>query len=204
MNQDNNGSFTIPQIRELLGVNKTTSYQISKTPELHRRQIAGSYRILRSDFWKWYNSQNRYRIREDEFHPDDYFRSADISKMLGCTVNSASTLIKRLGIRSEISTTMVLVRKEAFIDWYIHQFRYTSDDPRLPPKVVTSTYSLKDIKRILNISANSTIYHLYHRGLFDLIRIGNETRVVKDSFDLWYSSLDKTMYPGRNNDGIDN
>ena len=188
MKQDKKGSYTISQIRSLLGVNKTTSYEISKIPELNRKIVAGSYRVLRSDFWAWYNSQNRYHAREEEYNPDEYFRAKDVAKMFGWRDDSASNMIKRLGLRSDVSTTVVLVRKDAFIDWYTHQFHYTSDDPRLPPKEVTPTYTLNDIKRILSINSNSTVYRLYKKGLFDVIRFGSETLVVKDSFDQWYES----------------
>ena len=200
--QDTNGSFTVPQIMRLLAVTKSTAYKISETPALNRKAVAGKYRIPKADFWNWYNAQNQYCIQDGEFDPDDYFTAKDVAEMFGYTRDSAVNMIKRLGLRSNVSTTKVLVKKTVFIDWYIHQFRYSSADPRLPSKEINPTYSINDIKAILGISANSTIYHLYHKGYFNVIRIGSETRVIKASFDKWYAK--QTKYKKEADDGIDN
>ena len=48
MNNEERGSFTIPEIKEMLHVSKVTAYAISKEPLLERRMILGQYRILKT------------------------------------------------------------------------------------------------------------------------------------------------------------
>ena len=186
MLQDENGSFTVAQIKDLLNVSKVTAYAISQVPQLKRRKVAGQYRILKRDFWDWYNNQKNYVLIEDHLDSDQYFSSGDIAEMFGMTSDSASNLLKRIGLKSSISSTRCMVRKDLFINWYVYQFRYISNDPRLPPKEVVPTYDIHEIKRILGIKSNNTAYRLYKKHYFTTIRAGNMTLVDKQSFDHWF------------------
>ncbi len=204
MKQSNIGSFTIPQIQRMLLVGRTTAYAISALPELDRQVVAGEYRILKSKFWKWFNAQNRYRIFEEDVDFNDFFSCGDIAEMFGWKTSSAAAFLKKKGLLSDISSTRIYVRKDEFIDWYINQFRYTSDDPRLPPKNVSATYNICDVKEMLGITANSTIYHIYKREHLLLIRFGNQTLVEKESFDNWFLNQKKYPIRRKKEDGIDN
>lgn len=46
------------------------------------------------------------------------------------------------------------------------------------------TYSIEDIQRILDIS-KSTTYLLVKKKLFRSVKIGNQIRISKSSFDTW-------------------
>lgn len=193
MEQTESGSFTIPQIRDLLHISKVTAYEISKIPELDRRLVAGQYRIRKSDFWNWYNAQDRYRAFDSELIRSDYFSTRDIAEMFGWSISGASGFLKKKGLIEAVSESRLYVRKDEFIDWYIHQFRYTSDDPRLPPKENTPVYDIIEVRKKLGALSNSSIYRLYQKERLVLFRVEGRTLVEKESFDNWF--LNQTEYP---------
>ena len=193
MEQTENGSFTIPQIRDLLHISKVTAYEISKIPELDRRLVAGQYRIRKSDFWNWYDAQDRYRVFDKELIRSDYFSTRDIAEMFGWSISGASGFLKKKGLIEAVSESRLYVRKDEFIDWYIHQFRYTSDDPRLPPKENTPVYDIYEVRKKLGALSNSSIYRLYRKERLVLFRVEGRTLVEKESFDNWF--LNQTEYP---------
>lgn len=193
MEQSDNGSFTVPQIRDLLHISKVTAYEISKIPELNRKLVAGQYRILKNDFWKWYNSQEHYRIFDDKLIRSDYFTTRDIAEMFGWQPNGALCFVKRNGLAADVSGFRKYVRKDVFIDWYVHQFRYTSDDPRLPYKENTPVYDIDEVRDMLGIRSTSTIYRIYRREKLTVFRVERRTLVEKESFDNWF--LNQTEYP---------
>jgi len=187
------GSFKVSDLCDLLHVSKVTAFEISKIPELNRKVIVGKYRILKKDFWKWYDSQAKYKVYDEPYIPDDYYTTGDIAEMFHMTTEGAYQLVLRKKLRSDVSSRLVLVEKKVFHDWYVSQIRYQSDDPRLPKQWFEDTYDINEIKKILGIRANSTIYHLYKKEFFDLRKIGYELRIDKASFDRWFES--QTQYP---------
>ena len=202
MKQSDQGSFTVPEIRKLLRVAKSTAYEISKLPEMDRKLVAGEYRIPKVNFWKWYRTQKHYRIFDDDAALADYFSSRDIADMFGWDVTSASTFLKRKGLVEDISEFRNYTRKEIFIDWYIHQYRYSSSEKKKKKKEVTPAYDIHDVQKMLGTKPNSTIYRLYRREHLDVIRIEGLILVVKESFDNWF--LNQTEYPRKeNHHGID-
>ena len=193
MERSYDGSFTVPEISDLLHVSKVTSYKISKLPELNRTFINNQYRVRKKDFWDWYDTQSQYSIYESVLERDKYFSAGDIAQMFGWTTNSAASFIKRHSLRADTTSLRVYVLKDEFIDWYIHQMKYTSKDPRLPPKQISPSYDIHQIKKKLGVKSNHTVYSLYKKGLFDLIRMGGQTRADRESFDRWYRS--QCRYP---------
>lgn len=193
MDNEERGSFTVPQIGEMLHVRKVTAYEISKDPILERKMILGQYRILKRNFWKWYENQTKYRVYETPFDPEEYFTTRDLKDFLHINDENLSRFIDRHHLRSDISTRRVYVRKQDFIDWYVSQIKYHSDDPRLPPVDCTPTYTIGEIKTFLGIESRSTIYNIYKRYHLPLIRMDGQTRVVKEAFDNWFRS--QSIYP---------
>jgi hypothetical protein len=189
MERSFDGSFTVQDIASLLHVSNVTANKISQIPELERTMIMNQYRIRKRAFWKWYDSQSFYTVFETPFNKDDYFSASDVAEMLKMKTSSASQLLKKHSLRADISELRVYVLKEDFIDWYIHQMRYSSKDPRLPPKEVSPTYDIHQIKKKLDYKSNQSVYNLYKKGLFDVVRVGGQTRVDKASFDKWFASM---------------
>ncbi len=188
MERSEQGSFKIAELSELLHVSMVTAFEISKDPILNRKKVAGQYRILKRDFWKWYVQQDKYSVYEETYDPNEFFTTADIADMLQMTLNDANKLVCRKKLRSNVSTRRVLVKKKDFFDWYANQLYYRSNDPRLPKQWFGETYEIGEIKKKLGVKSRNTIYHLYKRDLFDVKKIGCELRVDKESFDQWYAT----------------
>ena len=201
MDRSNKGSFTIPQIREMLNVSNVTAYKISKIPELNRKYFLGQYRILKKDFWKWYDRQTWYRIVEEEVDQNDYFSAKDIEEMFHLSPNVVWKFVARNGLQAGTFPKTAYVKKQVLFDWYLSQRKYVSDDPRLPKSWFEPTYEMKDIKRILGVSSREEIYHLYERNLFDIIHFKGQIRVDKQSFDQWLAV--QTEYPVNKDGGDD-
>ena len=193
MERSENGSYKISDLCDLLHVSKVTAFEISKDPILNRQMIVGQYRILKKDFWKWYDNQTKYKVYDEPYDPEDYYTTADIAEMFNLKTEGAYQIIRRKKLRSDVSTRLVLVDKKVFHDWYLGQMRYQSDDPRLPKQWFEDTYDINDIKKFLGIRSRSTVYHLYEKKYFTLIKFGSELRVEKESFDRWFAS--QTEYP---------
>ena len=193
MERSFDGSFTVQDIASLLHVTKVTANKISQIPELERTMIMNQYRIRKRTFWKWYDSQSFYTVFETPFNKDLYFSATEVAEMLGLKTSSATQFLKRHSLRADVSQLRAFVLKEDFIDWYIHQMRFSSNDPRLPPKEVSPTYDIHQIKKKLKLKSNHSIYNLYKKGLFDVIRVGGQTRADKESFDRWFAS--QRTYP---------
>ena len=193
MSKQDKGSYTIPEIQQMLHISKVTAYEISKNPALHRKIVAGQYRILKKDFWRWYKKQNKYKVYEEPFDQEEYFTTRDLKDFLHLTDYSLSRFIDRHQLQADVSTRKVYVRKEDFINWYMGQMKYHSDDPRLPPKEQIPAYRIGEIKKILGIESRSTVYNIYRRYNLELIRVDGMTLVVKESFDDWFRS--QKTYP---------
>ena len=193
MKRSFDGSFTVQDIADLLHVSKVTAYKISQIPDLERTRIMNLYRIRKKDFWKWYDSQSTYSVFEIPINKDLYFSATEVAEMLGLKTSSATQFLKRHSLRADVSQLRAFVLKEDFTDWYIHQMRFSSNDPRLPPKVVSPTYDINQVKKKLKLKSNHSIYNLYKKGLFDVIRVGGQTRADKESFDRWFAS--QRTYP---------
>ena len=199
MGKDTKGSYTVTEIKEMLHVSRVTAYEISKDPVLERRMILGQYRILKRNFWKWYKRQTKYKVYEEPFNPDDYFTTHDLKDFLHLTDYNLTRFIDRHHLRADVSTRKVYISKEDFINWYMGQMKYHSDDPRLPPKESILAYRIGELKKILGIESRSTIYNIYKRYNLELIRIDGMTLVVKESFDDWFRS--QTTYPRKKKKG---
>lgn len=201
MDRSYKGSFTIPEIQKMLNVSRVTAYKISKDPKMKRSHVLGQYRILKKDFWEWYDNQNWYRIVEEEINPDDFFTAKDIGEMFHLTQKATWNFVIRNGLQAGTFPKSAYVKKQDLFDWYLGQRKYVSDDPRLPKQWYEPTYEMKDIKRILGVTSREEIYHLYERDLFDIIHFKGQIRVDKQSFDQWLAV--QTEYPVNKEGGDD-
>lgn len=195
MERSEKGSFTIPEIQEMLHLQKVTAYKLSKDPRLKRKNVAGQYRIRKSDFWKWYDKQTKYKVYDEPLNTEEYFSTTDIGEMLHLETDSARSLILRENLATRVSPYRNYVRKTDFVEWYQNQRRYTSDDPRLPEKWFEETYDIRAIKKMLGLKSNTSVYRLYKENHFKLVRTETQVLVDKQSFDKWFASQKK--YPIR-------
>ena len=195
MERSEQGSFRIPEIQKMLHLRKIEAYKLSKNPKLKRKMVGGCYRIRKKDFWKWYDGQTKYIVYDEPFDPDEYFTTSDIGEMLNLQTDSARSLILRENLVTRVAPYRNYVKKTDFIEWYQTQRRYTSDDPRLPEKWFEETYDIREIKKMLGLKSNTSVYRLYKENHFKLVRTETQVLVDKQSFDGWFAS--QTKYPIR-------
>ena len=187
-------SFTVSELRKMLGIQKTESYWILKHREIETVRINGRIRILKSSFDKWYANQTKYHIiggpepgeelRANSYSPKDLMEILDISEYV------AYTLIAKGCFETFTVDYTIRVTKESFDHWYTSQDKYRlAEDRRLELPTITSTYSLPDIRKMLGVHRNTVYYILErHKDAFEVRTVAGKKRVTISSFDRWYHS----------------
>ena len=190
-------SFTVSELRKMLGIQKTESYWILKHREIETLRINGRIRILQASFDKWYANQTKYHIiggpepgeklRENSYSPKDLMEILDISEYV------AYTLIAKGCFETFTVDYTIRVTKESFDHWYTSQDKYRlAEDRRLELPTITSTYSLPDIRKMLGVHRNTVYYILErHKDAFEVRTVAGEKRVTISSFDRWYHSQNR-------------
>jgi excisionase family DNA binding protein len=77
---------------------------------------------------------------------------------------------------------------DSFEKWYDNQLHYKKVDGTPPGKNWTGiTFSIREVAELLCIS-DSSVYELLKKNVFRTARVGQATRIYKDSFEEWYQS----------------
>ena len=58
--------YSIKDIMELLKIGESTAYAIIVKEKLPAVRLYGAKRILKKDFWRWYDRQSKYKVAEEE------------------------------------------------------------------------------------------------------------------------------------------
>jgi len=135
--------YSVSDIMELLDMAESTVYRIIEKDSIPAVRLFGSKRILKKDFWTWYDHQDRYHIPEEELpvtmDRSDWIDITEMSRLLGITEAESHGLmedpayknllrIKRLEGRDYIS-------KKDFGRFLRKQGKY-SYDPGRDPSVI--------------------------------------------------------------------
>ena len=57
-------SFSVPEMREMLGLGKTEAYWLVKKKYFKTIIVAGRIRVIRDSFEEWYAGQNHYKKKD--------------------------------------------------------------------------------------------------------------------------------------------
>ena len=88
-----------------------------------------------------------------------------------------------LGFQREVQALV-----DSFEKWYDNQLHYRKVDGTPPGKNWTGiTFSVREVAEMLGIS-DSNVYGLLKKKVFRTARVGQATRIYKDSFEEWYQS----------------
>ena len=91
----------------------------------------------------------------------------------------------------------ILHRKPEDKSWYDNQLHYRKVDGTPPGKNWTGiTFSVREVAEMLGIS-DSSVYGLLKKKVFRTARVGQATRIYKDSFEEWYQSDYRGYETGR-------
>ena len=107
--------MTVPEMGKLLGLKKTDRYWLVHKNVFESKEIAGKMRINIASFEKWYDSQSRYRTKEDR-EKDDIVEEATITmpemaRLLGLTRSQVYQILRNPKY-SHFFETIVIAEKK--------------------------------------------------------------------------------------------
>lgn len=189
-------SFSVPELRKMLGVGKTDSYWILKHRSLKTVTVKGQIRILKSSFLEWYDNQTKYRILNGP-PPGKALRTmsysvGNLAELLAVSEDTIYTLLSKEVLETFTVDYCTRITKESFERWYSGQekFRMTADRAR-DEEMLAATYSMPDIGRLLGVHRN-TVYGIVgnekNQSIFEFVTVAGQKRVTIASFERWYCS----------------
>ncbi len=114
-NWNNKNMVTVPEMGKLLGLKKTDRYWLVHKNVFESKEIAGKMRINIARFEKWYDSQSRYRTKEDR-EKDAIVEEATITmpemaRLLGLTRSQVYQILRNPKY-SHFFETIVIAEKK--------------------------------------------------------------------------------------------
>ncbi len=187
-------SFPVTLLQTMLGIKKTESYWILKHRDIETVMIRGQMRIVKSSFEEWYSGQTKYRIiggpEPGERIKAMSFSVRDAGEMLSVSDDTIYTLVSRGCFETFKDDRRLRITKESFFRWYSGQNQYRLQEDR-DENILSSTYSLPEIRRILGVHRNTVYYIVRKEGqkaAFDSVLLGSQVRITIESFERWLSS----------------
>lgn len=112
----------------------------------------------------------------------------EMRKLLGIGKTDSYWLVKKGYFETVIIAGKMRVMVDSFEKWYDSQLHYKKADGTPPGKNWTGiTFSVREVAELLCIS-DSSVYELLKKNVFRTARVGQATRIYKDSFEEWYQS----------------
>jgi plasmid maintenance system antidote protein VapI len=192
-------SFSVPELRKMLGIGKTDSYWILKHRNLKIVTVNGQIRILKSSFHEWYKNQIKYSMVNGP-PPGEALKAmsysvGELKELLAVSEDTIHTLIAKGAIETFTVDYCTRITKESFERWYYGQDKFrTPADQAQDEEIRAVTYSLPDIGRLLCVHRN-TVYGIINNGknqaVFEFVTVAGQKRVTIASFECWYNSQKK-------------
>lgn len=190
-------SYTIPDIRKMLGLGKTEANWLVHKGKFESVQINKRYYINKADFEKWYANQIKY-AKIDGSPPGNELKASsysvpDLAELLEVTDYTIYELIKQGKLQTFLVDGWMRISKDSFNQWYSSQERHRTKADRIKDAdLEKSSISLTDSARQLGMHRNS-MYSLIsnHPDYFEIIRIAGRKRITLDSFEKWYQGQSK-------------
>ena len=182
-------SMSVPEMGRILGLCKTDTYWLIKKNYFETVLVGGSMRVKIDSFEKWYANQFWYH-KVDGTPPGEELRettytAAELAERLGMQESTGYALIAK-GYFDVVDTLgKCRVTKESFERWYASQKDYRTVEDQ--ERDAASSYSLPEITRMLGVHRQN-VYNLVAAGHFEVIHLGKNKRVTKESFKKWYQN----------------
>lgn len=189
-------SFSVPELRKMLGIGKTESYWILKHRKIETVTIHGQIRILRSSFQEWYRQQTKYQIiggpPPGEALRETSYSVKELAKLLAVSDDTIYTRISRGEFDTFTVDNCTRITKASFERWYSTQEKHRRPEDRAhDERIRQETYSMPEIARMLGVHRN-TIYGIVgnekNRNVFEIVRVSGQQRVTIESFKKWLNS----------------
>jgi len=198
-------SFSVPEMREMLGLSKTEAYWLVKKKYFKTIIAAGRMRVMRDSFEEWYANQYTYQKvggpPPGENLKNILLSTADIAEILDIAEATASELVSKEQFELTYVYGKRRIVKSSFERWYQSQSFYRTAEDRLKDQAqFGETLTMPQIARILGVHRN-TVYYLVNKRCFEIISTARSKLVTKASFDNWYDG--QNHYKKINSDGGD-
>lgn len=185
-------SMSVPEMGKLLGLCKTEAYWLIKKNYFKTVTVGGNMRVMLDSFEDWYANQFWYK-KVDGTPPGEELRKTtysaeELGQLLGLRESTAYELIAKGHFEVIEILGKRRITKDSFQKWYDSQSDYlTVEDQERDAAIIASTYSMPELARLLGIHRQN-IYNIAAKGYFDIIKIGRQKRVTKESFMKWYQN----------------
>lgn len=115
----------------------------------------------------------------------------EMQRILGLGKTESYWLVKKNYFKTIIIAGKMRVMVDSFEEWYTSQLHYKKvDGTPQGSKWTKITWSIKEAADILGVST-WLIYKLINQGAFEIVQVGQATRIYKDSFEKWYVSQNR-------------
>lgn len=196
-------SFSFQEAATLLGVYNSIVYDIWKKEELPTVMVDFVKRIPADAFWKWYESQSKYRVQDriltKEELEADYIPLQKAADMLGITMSAMCAMVRSRLYMDYLDMKYLdnkrWVSKKNFQDFLnvqdiyqvVHEKKNRKDGFPGERVVLLETkdyLSRKEAAVLANVSL-STITKWTQQELFPCVGAGNVLRIPRDEFLKW-------------------
>lgn len=117
----------------------------------------------------------------------------EMRRILGLGKTDSYWLVKKNYFKTITISGKMRVMVDSFEEWYANQLHYKKVDGTPPGQNWTAvTYSIQEAAILLGIT-DCSLYDLLKKELFLTIKVGQCTRIYKDSFTEWFQS--QNHYP---------
>lgn len=199
-------SYSPREIAELLEISEDIVYSIIKRDHLETIKVDYWMRVPVDVFERWYNSQNRYRTKEDKERDaqleQDTLTMPEIAKMLGIHRKEVYSFLHAKKNEGWFRFVTVADRKkvtrDSFMRWLSQQDKYhilTAEERERPERQKEEQnkprepknpnfYTIEEIGNFFDIH-RSSIYKWIQEGTIPARKIGNSWRIPREEFEDW-------------------
>ncbi len=198
MDHDQKKTMTVPELRQMLGLQKTDSYWLVHKQCFKTTVIGGQMRIDLESFEHWYANQIKYK-KVNGPPPGEELKAysysvRDLAEELDISDSVIYDIINREGLETFKVDFWTRIRKDVFEEWYKNQNRYrTKADRARDAELEESSISMPEMARLLLVS-RSVVYNILKgrdRDQFEFITVAEKRRITKESFERWYAGQEK-------------
>lgn len=188
-------SLSVKEMAALLGVSKGTAYDIILRDHIPTFMNDYMIRVIKKDFWIWYDCQIRYRIAEEDL-PDRGGRKnllsiQEMADILAVPTTEAYRIAEDPRYTSILQITMIEERMyitfQGFDRFLRSQEEYSyvpAKDPgvlRASGRICLNTRQAGWYAKV----CKGTVIYWYKEGKFPVRKAGNHIRIPLNEFDEW-------------------
>lgn len=119
----------------------------------------------------------------------------DVGRMLGLKKTESYWLVHKGYFKTLLICGNMRVDMDSFEEWYDSQFHYKKVDGPPPGSKYAHTMSLTEMMETMGVSED-TVRFIIKKGWVETEVVDNRIRILRDSFESWYSTQDRYKRKG--------